>query len=317
MSDGTAADGRRRGRTRLIYVVGAARSGTTILDAVLGGQPGIAATGELCQLLRDDHGEPRRCACSRRLEECSLWGPILRGWGEQLDPETWSDYLRLQGRFERLRSVPITLLHATRRSAALRTYARWTRALLEEIAERSQAEVVVDSSKHLSRLLALILAQGIEPGIIHAVRDPRAVVWSKVKAPVLPRTTFRKPSPFEMALRTGLDWNLVNLTAQALTSAYPGVPHARVRYEDLVRVPQKTLARVGSALGVDLTSAGRRAAQGQPFDFGHIMAGNRTRLRGAQRLTLDTDWQASSPPWLRSLTWLLCGALARHYGYQR
>ena len=304
-------------RPRVLYITGDARSGSTFLAAVLGSQPGIVATGELNMLLLDDFGAPRVCACTRPMEDCPLWGPVLQRWSADLIPHRPSDYLRLQSRFERFRGLPRLLWHRVHRSASFESYTRWTADLIHAIAESGSAEIVADSSKNPVRALAFLQGGAIEMTLVHLVRDPRGVAWSKRKLLRWRGLPNWLRNPVAVVLRAALDWNFVNLLTEIVASRHRHVPYVRIRYEDLVRDPAGVLGRIGDVAGLDLAGLGERAAGGEVFDFGHIMAGNLARERGARPVAIDIDWQENALRWIRWTLWFLTGWLARRYGYRR
>lgn len=301
----------------MLYITGDARSGSTILGALLGSQPGIVATGELNNLLLDDFGAPRVCACARPIEDCPLWGPVLQRWSAELAPHRPSDYLRLQSRFERFRGLPRLVWASGHHSASFENYSCWTADLMNAIAKSGSADIVADSAKNPVRALAFLRGGAIEMTLVHLVRDPRGVAWSKRKLLRWRGLARWRRNPVAIVLRAALDWTLANLFTEILASRHKDVPYVRIRYEDLVRDPAGVLGRIGEVAGIDLTTLGERAAGGEVFGFGHIMAGNLARERGPRPLAIDLDWQENSPRWIRRTIWFLTGRLAQRYGYRR
>jgi len=304
-------------RPRVLYITGAGHSGSTILGALLGSQLGIVATGELSLLLWDESGASRICACTRRIQDCPLWEPVLQRWSRDLAPHQPSDYLRLQSRFERFRGLPRLMRHSSHHSASFENYTRWTADLLNAIVEIGSGDLVADSGKNPVRALALLRGRTIDVTLIHLVRDPRGVAWSMHKRLRRQGLASRLRNPVAVVLRAGLDWAIVNLFTEVVASGHKNVPYVRIRYEDLVRDPAGVLDPVGKAAGIDLAALGDRAAGGEVFGFGHIMAGNRARERGPRPLAIDIDWEENSPRWIRWTIWALTGWLARRYGYRR
>jgi hypothetical protein len=296
-------------------IVGCARRGSTLLDSILGSAPGMVATGELNALLWEELDGPRRCACGDVLEECVFWGPVLRRWSASLSPARPADYLRLQSRFERVRTLPRLLRMSSHPTPEFETYATWTASLLAAIAEAGSVEHVADSSKNPFRAWALLESGKIAMTLVHLVRDPRGIAWSKVKR--LRRTDLPAwiQKPGAIVLRSALDWFLINRMAERVARRYPGTSYIRLRYEDLADRPAEALHDAGSRIGVDLDGLGRRIETGEPFSFSHIMAGNLARLEPPRRVTKDTEWMTKSPAWVRGLVWAICGHLARRYGY--
>ena len=65
-------------KLKIILIAGSGRSGSTVLDNILGQTEGFFSGGELGNLW--DFVEPaeRVCACGARLRECETWNGILR-----------------------------------------------------------------------------------------------------------------------------------------------------------------------------------------------------------------------------------------------
>ena len=63
--------------TKVLYIAGWGRSGSTILDNVLGQVDGFFSAGELMFLWRRGLIEGRLCGCGRPLRDCDVWMHIL------------------------------------------------------------------------------------------------------------------------------------------------------------------------------------------------------------------------------------------------
>jgi hypothetical protein len=61
----------------LVYIASDARSGSTLLDQLLGGHPAAVSVGELCRL-SDFVRRGDRCTCGEPVHECPFWAPVLR-----------------------------------------------------------------------------------------------------------------------------------------------------------------------------------------------------------------------------------------------
>src|SRR5215831_4456244 len=90
----------------VVYIAGSGRSGSTLLERVLGEIPGFANVGELIDLFRRvaDHGE--RCGCGQEFARCPFWSQVgeraVGGWQEQKLTATRG----LQGKVARQRRMP-------------------------------------------------------------------------------------------------------------------------------------------------------------------------------------------------------------------
>src|SRR5918999_551571 len=94
---------------KVLKITGLGRSGSTILDVVLGNHPEIESVGEVMNLIRTGwisqeslHGIPQKrlrrpiCTCGKRLdvlyvdtpeEACPFWSGVRREWDERADGE--------------------------------------------------------------------------------------------------------------------------------------------------------------------------------------------------------------------------------------
>ncbi len=63
---------------KVVYVVSGTRSGSTVLDTVLGGIDGWFSSGELRFLWERGLLEGRRCGCGEPVTSCPVWSEVLR-----------------------------------------------------------------------------------------------------------------------------------------------------------------------------------------------------------------------------------------------
>ena len=101
-------------RLRVVYISGWGRSGTTILDRLLGQLPGFFSVGEL-RSLWDCDPSTRLCSCGHAIAECPVWSPSL---SEAIGGSTGKEFAAmraLRDRSGRSRDVPArwvwSLLH--------------------------------------------------------------------------------------------------------------------------------------------------------------------------------------------------------------
>mgnify|MGYP001305928265 CR=1 FL=1 len=73
----------QEGNYKLVYIAGYGRSGSTLLDVILGMHPEIECNGELSYLfnIADDYQE--RCDCGLELKECPKWKHVFRQLQDQ------------------------------------------------------------------------------------------------------------------------------------------------------------------------------------------------------------------------------------------
>lgn len=302
---------------RILYVEGFARSGSTILDNVVGQVDGFFSVGELRFVwdrnLRDD----RVCGCGRPFSGCPVWTRILRrAYGDA--PPDPARVLSWREAAMPLRATPLTLLPgaAERLRTRYRPYLETLRRLYTAVAEETGARVVVDSSKYPSYGYLLGLVPGLDVSVVHLVRDPRAVAysWTRRKMEVRAHGQIR-PMGESAPLRTARDWMLWMALCDVYGKASQRAP-LRLRYEDFVGDPVTALAAILQHVG----ESGRPL----PFLSGHrvTLAGNHTvggnpgRLRaGPVDLRLDDEWMRALPARQRATVSAVCWPALRRYGY--
>jgi Sulfotransferase family len=325
----------------VLMIAGVGRSGSTILDLVLGNHPDIESVGEVGNIFRNGwisreslRGIEQKklrvplCTCGKRLdvlyvdtpaEACPFWSSVRREWIERTDGDDIEVYPKLQNIFERQRRWPRLLYEKFRPTAIFQLYARLTLAFFESICAVSGKPIIVNSSKGLVHTFILGMIPGIDLYAVHLVRDGRGVITSRRKL-------------FKRDLQAGIMWDhtgnpmwktvmrwiTLNLESEWVCGQLGPERTIRVRYEDFVAEPRATLGRIGSLIGIDLADVADAAASGKPMQAGHNIGGNRTKKSGTITLRPDAEeWKTALSPTEKRLSWLLMGWLMRRYGYTR
>jgi Sulfotransferase family len=318
-----APEGRPRpvGPVRVLFIGGLGRSGSTLLDRMLGRLDDVWSVGELVHLWERGLRENNRCGCGRRFRDCGFWGRVgelaFGGW-DRLDVE---EVLALKGSVDRNRYVPLMLLPALSRSyrERLARYLDLLQRLYLAVREASGRPLVVDASKHASHAFLVRRLGGVDLRLVHLVRDSRGVAFSWTKRMrraevVSGDALMATDTPLRMSARY-LGYNLL-FHLLALT----GVRGLLLRYESLVRDPAAELTRV-------LALAGRPPAAGELGFVGdgwvelgpsHALAGNPMRFRsGRVPLAVDEEWRGRLRRRHRLLTSASTWPLLWRYGYLR
>src|SRR5919201_5890212 len=167
------------GRPKILYIAGPGRSGSTILDQVLGELPGFVSTGELQMIWQRGLIERRPCGCSAPLPECPFWRAVLEnGFGSvgEIEPRA---VLALLDRYLPPNLVRLVRLRADARAhlrgrpSDARRYGEIIARLYISIAAAAEARVVVDSSKMSIGALLVSAFAPLDVYVLHLVRDPR------------------------------------------------------------------------------------------------------------------------------------------------
>src|SRR5215470_15181513 len=167
----------------VIYIAGSGRSGSTLLERVLGDMPGAVNVGELIDLFRRTAPRGERCGCGLAFAECPFWAGVGKRAFDGWEPGRLAAIHWLQTRVARQRHLP-RLLAMPLAGRAFRddlvAYGDSYRALYRAIADQAGARYVIDASKWPVQALALSRA-GLDIRVIHLVRDARGVAYSLSK----------------------------------------------------------------------------------------------------------------------------------------
>jgi hypothetical protein len=72
----------------LLYLGGLGRSGSTIIERLLGQLPGVCSVGEVVHLWRRGIGDAERCGCGEPFPGCPFWSKVglaaFGGWDNDL-----------------------------------------------------------------------------------------------------------------------------------------------------------------------------------------------------------------------------------------
>lgn len=312
------------GKTRVLFIGGLGRSGSTLLERILCELPGVCSLGETVHLWQRGLADDERCGCGEPFSRCPFWGKVgdlaFGGW-EAFDA---AGFKSLKDSVDRTRFVPAL----SRRSPPgdLRERVTEHDATYERLYDAARAvsgcELLVDSSKHISLACCLRWSAEIDLRVLHVVRDARAVAYSWSKTVGRPEAVEGSAEGAYMARwsagKTAMHWNAQNLGFGRL--ARRGVPTLRVRYEDFVAAPEAALRRVAVFAGLEETvplpfreDAGQVAVDLTP---NHQVAGNPMRFRtGRIALRADEAWRTALGLRPRCLVTGLTLPLLARYGY--
>lgn len=305
-------------QSQVLFLAGMGRSGTTLLERVLGETTTMAPLGEVLHLWVRGIVDNNLCGCGHPFSACPFWTDVgeraFGGWS-QVDVERlrW-----LRGQVDRsIRVVRTARRHPSR--AVLRLieeYAGHYAALYAAAGDVSGRPWVIDSSKQASLPFCLAHVPQIRLRVVHCVRDPRAVAHAWTKS--VPRPEVQGG---EATMPTYGSWELAAMwtvhNAELTMLQHLGVPRLRVRYEDLADDPITQIGRVADLLGVrpDEPVSADRTVQ---LTASHTCAGNPGRFQtGLTQITRDDAWRREMPRAKRALVTAFTAPLLMAYGYGR
>ena len=284
------------GPVQVLYVAGSGRSGTTVINTILGQLPGAFAAGELRYLWHRGVVEDHRCGCGEPFSTCPVWSAVMADLRPLEAADAEGVAVRLLDRLRILR-LPVLLGRRLLRRSPVPPHPDDERiaALYHAIAAHTGASVIVDSSKLPPYGLLLQALPGLDVRILHVVRDPRATAYSWRRTKKTQDTTAGTLMPRMDVGKSSLLWLLWNLLTDRLwPSRRPDT--LRFRYEDFVASPRRHMVLVAELAGLPADALPFVSDDEVTLAPTHSVAGNPNRhTTGTVRIRGDMEWRGSMP----------------------
>jgi Sulfotransferase family len=307
------------GRLRVLYLGGIGRSGSTLLERMLGELPGTCSLGEVVHLWDRGVRHDQRCGCGAAFSACPFWQAVgqraFGGW-QNVDVER---HLELRTRVDDVRRTPRLLFGAFGRSFRrdLEEYAEAYQAVYEAAREISGARLVIDSSKVTSLAYCLRRLPDLDLRLLHLIRDSRAVAYSWTKMVRRPEVVNREAymhrfTPKQLAFLWSLHNTLLELPRMA------GTPTRTLRYEQFARDPETVLRQVAEFAGLPLgpDDLGFLEPGVVHLNMSHQVAGNPMRFTTGQvKIRKDEAWRTELAPRDRRQVAALTAPVSLAFGY--
>lgn len=254
--------------TKVVYILGAGRSGSTLLERLLSSAPGVAALGEAHCLWRLDIGA-LSCACGAPVADCDFWLEVRRKAG--FCKKALSDLAALERRAVRHVAIAAAGFNLKRFQAHpdIQEFRTRQSALFAAAAEVAGAETLIDASKAAPRAWALAGLDGVP--VLRLTRSPRDVIasWRRFKTdPGLGGPMRRKGFAHAMG-----EWMRAETSARLLAAQ---TPMTAIRFEHLAAAPRETLAAAGLRFAEGVRWIGPRTFL--PDEAYHAINGNPMRF---------------------------------------
>lgn len=311
------AEGRVRKMVKVLFIAGPGRSGSTLLAELLGQMRSFESIGELSALWNRGLLENQPCGCRVAFRECGYWERMV-------EPYLGATTAELE-RITRLRNGLFTLpfvrrvvrrdLSGVRRDA--REYAQILGTIYTRISDETNCEVIVDSSKQPTLGYVIDLIPNVELYVLHLVRDPRAVAFSwRRKRMSAPSATGSQYMPMFSIKRTAVVWLITNAICEYLRRLGKW-RYMRLRYEDFVLDPRKTLEGIRHFVGaddrIDFFVDGNMVRLNRNT---HQVWGNPIRFNSREiRIKPDTEWRSVMPGKDRAFVAAMTWPMLLRYGY--
>lgn len=263
----------------VIYIMSDTRSGSTLLENILSKSPQMVSVGEL-RLLESyankgflGHTLDWRCSCGEHFENCSFWSRIFQR-------------LFNNDGYSKIESTVIKDNQKHRLFKYLSFRVRWNfdknrpvlkllDLLYKYVFEYSGKHVIIDSSKDPLQAMAICRKSDYDVKIIFLKRDIRAVVLSKKK--------WNKGKLYNTLVMS----KLYDCRCRDVFSKVNENDRLYLRYEELVKDPQKALNRITEKFGLDTFAA----PEYMFVENDHTVAGTPNKLI-KRKIEYDDAWKA-------------------------
>jgi hypothetical protein len=240
-------------RPKVIYVMGAGRSGSTILGVTLGNCTGVLHAGELDAWLRRA-GVPNFGGSERT----RFWERVHKevGGDDLFGDEAWRHLEHSLALFR--------IRHWRTRRKLRQRYLQIAESLYRAIGDVADVSHVVDTSHYPLRVRELRRLAGIDIYLVYLVRDPQRVVASFNRKDVAqdPKATFA----------TNLYLWLTHLLSAFTFLGHPSERRLFLRYEDFATDPSGALHDILECAGVSGAGPDLSAlSTGVPFQGNRLL----------------------------------------------
>ena len=282
----------------LIYIASNGRSGSTLLDMLLGAQQECFSMGELQILPLEIKYEMQKCSCGQKVPQCPFWSRIIAEHKKEIDG---IDYFRKGGSGKVLRGKELKEIifdhFSSKRLKRIEEYGRCNRDLMKAVLknidkEHEKVSYLVDASKDPYRLYWLQKSGYFNISVIHIIKHPQGFVYSMTRP-------YRGLDRFQRSIRMSLRWIIENSLIEYISKKIFDKEHYhKISYEVLAASPDKTL----QALLNDLHCTSNTRAK--IMETGHAISGNAMRF-GSKKITLDQQWKHKQPLLIKTAVFMI------------
>lgn len=304
---------RRTDLPRILYIASYSRSGSTLLDIVLGGSYRTAAVGEISFIGADWSDDRLRCSCGEPYRSCPVWHDLFASSSEAIEAH------KIVRSVERA-SALASIVQGNLGSELGTAYREIMQRTFSHASARLDADLIVDSSKSaratVGRFLALSRYAGFDVRVLHFVRSARATADSYAAHGSNWVREGRIPPYLAVVPRSMIGWRIAHEKIIHLLKLVDPEKQMRIRYEDLVLDPEGVITAIGAFSGIDVIPAVDKLRHGESHTVGHLVGGNRMRHQKTILIKPSVDSDSDRLSLLEhSIYRLLVASLDKKFGY--
>ncbi len=306
------SENQSKNRINLIYILSNGRSGSTILDMLLGACYNAWTMGELFLLPYQYRTRYLPCGCGDDLSECKFWSPFIDNIfkSQSADLEKAFIFRNEAAKGKVLRYKYLSQIRNKSIDPKIlkeaETYGRANKniiGLIKQKARQSQhVDYLIDASKDPYRLLLLHLSGEFNIKVIHLTKSPSGFTYSMTK----PEFKILK------SVRMSGRWTVENYIMHKLyTKHFKGSEYIHIKYKELASHPVSTLENINDTLKLNLDF---NPCQDFISGRSHGIAGNLARFQSKQ-ITADFAYKTKFPKVNNFFTNAICSPMTKKLNY--
>ncbi len=287
---------------RILYILGAGRSGSTALATFLGASDDICFLGEMHQFHKY-LAEEQNNKTSPFLAKNNFWMEVINQLPEQHKQKA-RQIDACNSSIEAHSKIPLSYFSLVNKRKE-REYLHIQEELFSILQQQADGNYLLDSSKYIGRFLRLGRSPRLQVKGIYLVRDIRGVIWSFQK----------KVQTSTPPVRTILYYFLINLWGEIVYRTSPKGSMLKIRYEDFMENPTKILQQIGRFSETDMRPIIDKIKNHSAFSMPTIVGGNRIKAETNIYFRKDVEWVDKMPRWQKVAYHLIAWPLNRINGY--
>lgn len=307
-------------KINVLFVSGFGRSGSTIIDNVLGQHDNVFSIGELRHIWQRGLLNNELCGCKKTILQCDIWHAILEDVFTKTDKQTFKSLAKLAESVDKPKYIHKMLLSYDHEyNQRKKEYQDILSKLYISIQKNSGAKLIIDSSKTPSHGFLLNELENLELSILHLIRDSRAVAYSwqkKVSRPEIISSS--ENMPIYSSWKSAVWWNGANIVTEILGYKLNKKNYMQKRYEDFCKSPEIFIENILKEFlpdnSLDLNYIQNNKIQ---LDTTHTVAGNPSRFKiGNIEINEDNQWEKNITNKNKYIMNILTLPLLMKYGYK-
>ena len=311
-------------KINLVYIASIGRSGSTLLESMLGAHSHVQTMGELHIWPHEIEGHVRPCSCGEFVGDCAFWSEMRSRVDPLAQPSPRLHFFREKHnagrtlRLSRLKAYGADAEVSDEEKLQIAMYGENNDTIFKAFLDVMEEQLgekpawIVDASKDPYRLLWLKRSGLFNIKVIHLVKNPNAFIYSVTKHLLHEGSGFNLHKRMYYTARQSVAWIIQNNLFSSIASRHLSPSdYMLVKYESLASHPHDTFRDVCAMLDVpyELSAV-------EDFRKGsiHTIAGNPMRYEN-RGIVLDEKWKTRLPQSSKTLASLLTAVNKSRYGY--